>query len=229
MLLLGWREELKEGFRRILHLWTGRVAVGVVLILAGIGLYLVGMRIAYAKREIPRGVPDALPEDYPVVSLELPDLEYQVIEGEKRNLKELEGPAILSFFYAHCATVCPVTISGVLSAKKELLATGREVRTVLLLTLDPHRDTLERLKEYRRRWEKEDDPRVLWGRADPQTLEDALRRLNYSFERDPRSGEIAHPPFVYLIGREGRVRMILSQPIPRWIREGMERISKHSP
>ena len=74
---------------------------------------------------------------------------------------------------------------------------------VLVMTLDPWRDTPTRLPSIARAWELPDEAFVLSGRV--ADVEAALDRWDVPRGRDPRTDEIAHPALAYVIDARGRV------------------------
>ncbi len=67
--------------------------------------------------------------------------------GEPYRLADQRGKIVLLFFgYAHCPDVCPVTLSN-WARVEEALAAETDVEFVFV-TVDPERDTVERLREH---------------------------------------------------------------------------------
>src|SRR5690606_32231812 len=125
-------------------------------------------------------------------------------DGVQRSLEEFGGRvALVTFAYAHCTTVCPIVVSHALAAQQQLTATG-ERPVVLILTLDPWRDTPSRLPEMARSWGlPETDALVLGGSVDD--VERALDAWEVPRSRDASTGEVAHPALTYVVDREGRI------------------------
>jgi protein SCO1/2 len=69
-------------------------------------------------------------------------------EGRSFNLSQLRGRVVLLYFgYTSCTEACPLMFSKV-SAAYRLLGEDKEKVSVLLVTVDPERDTREKLKQY---------------------------------------------------------------------------------
>lgn len=222
LLFLGWGRELRLGIVQALSRPLGKGIAFLTLGALGLGIISIGKRVVFLKDTSLPPIPEHLPPDYPALSWRLPDLPYTESSGVEGDLKNLPGPAIFTFFYAHCATVCPLLIRSVLTAKKELRGEGIEV-PALFITLDPYRDTLSRLKARALEWNPEGLPGVLFARADPEHLRRALAHLNYSLTRNETTGEVIHPPLIFIVDPKGRIRYILSQPQATWIREAIQR------
>ena len=75
--------------------------------------------------------------------LELPD-----VDGRMRSLADWKGKVTVVFFgYTQCPDVCPTTMVELAQLRKSLGADADRLQTVFV-TLDPERDTAERLKAY---------------------------------------------------------------------------------
>ena len=69
--------------------------------------------------------------------------------GSKFRLSEMRGKAVLLFFgYTSCPDVCPTTLAELKQALEELGEERAKQVQVLFVTVDPERDTPERVQEY---------------------------------------------------------------------------------
>jgi protein SCO1/2 len=69
-------------------------------------------------------------------------------DGEPLALSDLEGkPVLLYFGYTFCPDFCPATLTDFQRVKEQLGDDAEDVAFVMV-TVDPARDTPERLKEY---------------------------------------------------------------------------------
>ncbi len=69
-------------------------------------------------------------------------------ESNHFELQQLRGKVVLMYFgYTHCPDICPVELASMAQFVESLGAQKDSVR-VLFVTVDPARDTPERLKEY---------------------------------------------------------------------------------
>ena len=65
------------------------------------------------------------------------------------SLKDLRGNVVLLFFgFTSCADVCPISLATISHAFSYLNDNELNMSKSLFISLDPERDTLERLKEY---------------------------------------------------------------------------------
>lgn len=77
-----------------------------------------------------------------------PDFTLTAADGRPFRLQDQRGAVIaLSFGYTFCPDVCPTTLAELVQVKKRLGEPGKKLR-IVFITVDPERDTLERLREY---------------------------------------------------------------------------------
>lgn len=136
--------------------------------------------------------------------------------GAPRSLADLRGSAVLLFFgYTHCPDVCPTTLQ-----KLSRVVDGMDVDTtdlrILLVTVDPERDTPRVLADYVRRF----GPFPIGLTGDSASL--ARMREDYGIYADEPVGDhhhgqavdISHTPAVLGIDRSGDLRVLLPMDQP---------------
>src|ERR1700736_3932440 len=70
-------------------------------------------------------------------------------DGKAFHLSQLHGKVVLfSFGFTHCPNVCPTTLSDLAKVYQALPAKDRGKVQVLFVSIDPHRDTPETMKNY---------------------------------------------------------------------------------
>ncbi|WP_244814531.1 SCO family protein [Caballeronia sp. Lep1P3] len=68
--------------------------------------------------------------------------------GKTRTLADFKGKAVVLFFgYTHCPDVCPTTLAELSQAMQQLGDKSKDVQ-VLMVTVDPARDTPQLLGQY---------------------------------------------------------------------------------
>ncbi len=111
-------------------LWMGAGVAAVLIVVSGIGLY----QYAFAPNsDEPVGGPVEMPStqgDFSLTQLDDDQL------------------AILSFGYTYCPDICPMTQSVKRQALAQLTDAQRERVVPVMITVDPERDTIERMQEY---------------------------------------------------------------------------------
>ena len=211
VLLAGWGDDVKAGLRAAMRRVSGQLVVGAAsaLLMAGVLGVVVRVRVADARpfasspTEAVAGQLNRLND--PAKPISLVDQ-----SGHTIALEQFRGrPVIVTFAYAHCQTVCPVLVSEVLGARDALTA-RRPV--VLIVTLDPWRDTPSRLASMAERWGASGDVHVLSGA--PDSVERVLNAWRVPRARNERTGDLSHPSVVYVLGPDGRIAYVVEGSAP---------------
>jgi protein SCO1/2 len=206
VLLIGWGRASRAALRRMVTSRPGQIAMAAVasLLLLGAGGATVRIADAAASQapvlEEPAAAPDELRrlDRAPYGDLALTDQ-----TGSRFDPGQYRGRAVLvTFAFAHCETICPVLVREVLAAQERAGATGARP-AVVVLSVDPWRDTPARLPHIADDWKLPPDAHVLSGPVD-QVLEE-LRAWQVHIERDMTTGEVLHPALTYVLDPEGRV------------------------
>jgi protein SCO1/2 len=133
--------------------------------------------------------------------------------GQAVSLADLRGKAVLLFFgFTNCPSICPTTMAEFRAAKRSLGPDGDRVAAVLI-SVDPERDTPERLGQYLGAF----DPSFVGLRGDTATLGRIGPEYDLYYERQPLGdGEytIDHTAISYLIDPEGRLRTVYPYGTP---------------
>jgi protein SCO1/2 len=78
-----------------------------------------------------------------------PEIELTRDNGNRLRLSEMRGNTVLLFFgYTSCPDVCPTTMAELNQAFEKLGEEDAKQVQVLFVTVDPERDTPERVQEY---------------------------------------------------------------------------------
>ena len=210
VLLAGWGAEVKAGLRAAMYRVSGQLVVGTAaaLLLAGVLGVVVRVRVADA-RPFASSRTEAVAGQLNRLSQEPKPLSLVDQTGRTVTLEEFRGrPVLVTFAYAHCETVCPLLVSEVLGARDKL--TPRPV--VLIVTLDPWRDTPSRLATIATKWGASGDVHILSG--DTERVERVLNAWRVPRARNERTGDLSHPSVVYVIGADGRIAYVVSGSEP---------------
>jgi len=138
---------------------------------------------------------------------EAPDFSVRGSDGTALTLSRYRGKVVvLGFGYTSCADVCPVTLAVLALARRKLGALGSQVQ-VIYLTVDPERDTAERLKGYLAAF----DPTFVGGTGTALQMAEVRKNYGVTAEKHGTGKEyaVAHSSFVYLITREGKLRALM--------------------
>jgi protein SCO1/2 len=109
-----------------------------------------------------------------------PDLVLTDTHGKKYDLVEqTKGrPTLIYFGYTHCPDVCPLTMSNIAVAKKQLPKAEQDELRVVFVTTDPERDTPSALAS----WLKAQDTDFIGLTGDFSTIQAGARQLGISIE-----------------------------------------------
>lgn len=109
-----------------------------------------------------------------------PDLVLTDTRGKSFDLvKETQGqPTLVYFGYTNCPDVCPLTMSNLAYAKKQLPAAEQKKLRVVFITSDPERDTPESL----RTWLRAQDPEFIGLTGDFEKIQPAARSLGINLD-----------------------------------------------
>jgi protein SCO1/2 len=206
-LMAIWGSAVCAGIRRLAGRASGRAllaACGAALLL---GVAATGARVAAARGDgAPFALDEAAPATYPRLDRPAPALGLVDQSGTRLETEALRGrPALVTFAFAHCEAVCPAVVRQVLDAQRELRATADASRVprVVVVTLDPWRDTPSRLPSLAKDYEIGADGFVLSGEVDEVNA--LLDRWNVARTRDRQTGDLGHPPLVYVLDAEGHI------------------------
>ena len=124
--------------------------------------------------------------------------------GREVPLGVLRGrPQLVAMIYTSCEFACPIIVNDLRRITAALPADRRSSIGVLLLSIDPDRDTPERLAQFRNRMSLPIDTwTLLRGAADDVREVAALLGVNY--RKDSR-GQYAHSNLITLLDADGEV------------------------
>lgn len=227
-LLVAWHEELISGLRDFV-----KNPAGAVVIFASLGM--TGLEASWVYTKIDQGRKMALidfnsnysgdlPDDYPRGTLKISNFELINQAGEKIQLNERlqrGKPLIISFAFAYCTAICPALIQQLKEAYSEM---GPEKAELLLITLDPYRDTPSLLPGIAERWKFREGMHLLSGPI--KNVEKALKDLNVPYQRNQKTGNVDHPALTYVISPQGELVYTLNNVPPRWIAQAVDRINR---
>ena len=127
--------------------------------------------------------------------------------GKLRRLEDFRGKAVVLFFgFTHCPDVCPTTLAEISNSIRQLGADGDRVQ-VLVVSVDPERDTPDALAKYVTAF----DPRFLGLRGDLAATRKVASEFKIYFEKR-KQGEsytVDHSAQTYVIDAQGRLRLLV--------------------
>ena len=221
ILFVVWGREGREGLRGLQQLASGQLAIGIGM--AGIvaGLAGVTMRVSKADAQ-PFEVNTAtrLASQLTRISDTVPTMRLADQTGRVLDLAELRGKTVLvTFAYAHCETVCPLVVMDLIDVQDRIrrdvfgfapvtdsVALAAALPEIVIVTLDPLRDTPSRLPSIVTQWKLGLNAHVLSG--DVEAVERVLNAWRIPRVRNSATGDYSHPTMVYVIGPDGRITYV---------------------
>lgn len=141
---------------------------------------------------------------------EAPEFVLDGSHGSPIALRDYRGKVVaLAFGFSHCPRICPVTLSRLAEVEKGLGDLAEELQ-VVFVTVDPERDTPERLREFLGFF----DPDFRGATGEASKL-DALQRAygvvanRVQSENQKLKYEVHHSTSIYLIDRQGVLRLLV--------------------
>jgi len=140
----------------------------------------------------------------------LPLEDFTLVSGSgPLSLSDLEGKWVVLFFgYTSCPDVCPFTLVHLSGAMDELEADLASQVQVVLVTVDPERDSPARVSEYASSF----NPGFIGLSGSPEDLEGVRGQLGIVVERGGPMGDggylVDHTASLRVLDPEGRLRLI---------------------
>jgi protein SCO1/2 len=132
-----------------------------------------------------------------------PDFALSGSDGKELKLSRYRGTVVaLGFGFSNCPEICPTTLDRLAKARKKLGASGQDLQ-VVYVTVDPERDSPERLRTYLAAFH----PGFIGGTGTPEQL--GKVREAYGILAAKKHNGIDHSTYVYLIDRDGRLRAMM--------------------
>lgn len=127
--------------------------------------------------------------------------------GQSRRLEDWRGKVVVLFFgFTHCPDVCPTTLADIAAAVRSLGSDSERVQ-VLMVSVDPERDTPESLAKYVTAF----DPRFLGLRGDLDATKKVANEFKIYFakRKTGASYTVDHSAQSYVIDQQGRLRLLV--------------------
>ena len=204
MLWLLYGRELRDDVRWVRARPVAR-AVAVAL-LAGMVL-VVGVTGVRVARVWAKAAPTASATGRPVrTNLIAPKIALVDQHGRHVSLADLTRPAVVTFAYGHCTTVCPLAVTTLREARRA----RRSGVAIVVVTVDPWRDTPDRLPSIAQSWALSADDLVLSGSVGDVSR--VLDALGVGRRRNETNGEVEHAATAMLMQPGGRVARRVDGP-----------------
>jgi protein SCO1/2 len=118
------------------------------------------------------------------------------------------GKIVLLYFgYTYCPDVCPLTLGKLAQTVQGLGASAQNIQ-VIFISVDPERDTLQKLGQYARGF----DPGFIGVTGTPQAIASVAHNYGIFYQKtdiqSPTNYLITHTSVVSVIDRQGRWRLL---------------------
>jgi protein SCO1/2 len=136
-------------------------------------------------------------------------------DGQPFSLDDQQGQVVLLFFgYTHCPDVCPTTL-GTWGRVYEALGEDAERVRFVFVTVDPERDTPERLKQHVEIFNEE----FVGLTGTPEELDPVYQTFGVYHEKDTATESavsylVNHTASTFLVGPDGAWRLKHSYGMP---------------
>ena len=138
-------------------------------------------------------------------------------DGVTFSLSNLEGKFVLVFLgYANCPDVCPLTMATLARIYEEL--GSPDDLQVVMITVDPERDTPEALNDYIKNFH----PSFIGLTGDPEIIAGTAARF-FAGSYVGKGGLVGHSSHVTLLDRQGDLRAVYTQDsINNFLKDDLE-------
>ncbi len=144
----------------------------------------------------------------------MPDLAYQLTDehGQSVEAGTYQGDVrVLYFGYTNCPDVCPTTLARLKTSIESLPAAERNRVRVLFVSVDPKRDTPQKLAEYTHYF----GPEFVGMTGTPSQLQALAKRyrVGYSYGTPDAKGyyTVSHSAGLFVFGPNGSARLLFDQ------------------
>jgi protein SCO1/2 len=129
---------------------------------------------------------------------------FQLVDQNGRGIsdQDLKGKPFLVFFgFTNCPDVCPTTLFDVSEVLRQLGPDADKARA-LFVTVDPERDTAEKLKDYLSSF----DPHLIGVTGPREDIDKMLKAYRVYSKKVPTENgyTMDHTALVYLMDKDGR-------------------------
>lgn len=135
-------------------------------------------------------------------------------DGQPVVIDELKGKWSLLFFgYTFCPDICPTTLAQLRQIKSELPKEAVDKLQVILVSVDPNRDTPQQLKQYLGYFDKDFKGLTASSVEDLQKLANAVSIPFIPADTSKPNYTVDHSGNLAVIGPDGRQRGFIRAPL----------------
>jgi len=132
-------------------------------------------------------------------------------DGSSKSLSDFRGKVVLIFFgFVNCPDVCPTTLLELSKVYKALTPAEQARVQVVLISVDPERDSLEKLRNYVTFF----NPNFIGLTGTPEQIADVARRYGVFYQKSqiksPTEYNVDHTASVFALDPMGQLRLVYS-------------------
>jgi protein SCO1/2 len=181
-----------------------RILIVALVLLAGATVWMSNLRLNPPEPTIATELP---------TSRALPAVAFTDQLGRDFAVSDLEGHFTLMFFgFTNCPDICPLTMQTLANVETELSAKNIEPPRVILVSVDPARDTPEQLRRYLANFSES----FIGVTAPQDALQPLASTLGVTIEHhqhaDGDAYNVAHNSTIYVLGPEAEWIALFSSP-----------------
>ena len=123
------------------------------------------------------------------------------------SLKDLRGKVVILFFgYTSCADVCPISLATIANVFSKLTHVELKRIQSLFISLDPERDTPERLRKFTGYFH----PNIVGVTGIPEVVADVAQKYGVEMEKNESNNSslgytISHTTNIFVVGPDGEI------------------------
>ncbi|GEM85202.1 SCO family protein [Meiothermus hypogaeus] len=130
-------------------------------------------------------------------------------DGSSKSLTDFQGKVVLIFFgFVNCPDVCPTTLLELSKVYKALTPAEQAQVQVLLISVDPERDTLEKLRDYVTFF----SPSFLGLTGSPEQIAEVAKKYGVFYQKSaiksPTEYNVDHTATVFALDPKGQLRLV---------------------
>lgn len=142
----------------------------------------------------------------------MPELSYQLTDttGETVTAEDTDGTIRLMFFgFTSCPDICPATLQKLSRVVNDLPEPARKNVKIIFVSVDPKRDTPERIKNYVEFFSES----IIGLTGSEKNLRELSKRYRttFGYETPDENGnyDVSHSGAVYVFDRKGEARLLV--------------------
>ncbi len=219
VILLVWGGRLFVQLRRGVRPFLPYIAVSFLLVSStGVTFALVYKPASSSKKE------KAFPAEALRTTHTPPSFTLLNQEKQKVSLKQFRGKVVMvTGVYSSCGYTCPMILAQIKRVLRTLPPKQQKNVHVLAITLDPKRDTTQRLSNMAKA-HKVKAPTFNLLTGEVSDVNRVLDSFNFARKRNPKTGVIDHVNLFILIDRKGKIayRFTLGKRQESWLTQALQ-------